>query len=227
VKNFSDQKIVDSWMKNVQPWVQAVRCGEIESRLLVTNKSITDAIFSRTPKSVLDVGCGEGWLSRELAKSGIQTLGIDIVPSLIDFARKAGGGRFECMPMSEVTFENLHEKFDTVACNFSLLGNESVDQLFRNALSLLQKGGALIIQTIHPMTGCGDGKYEDGWREGSWAGFNDQFSDPAPWYFRTMESWKVLFTENGYRLCNTLEPLNPKTNLPASVIFIGEVDGQL
>ncbi len=38
MKKYSDQKIIDSWKKNVQPWVVTVRTGEIESRLLVTTK---------------------------------------------------------------------------------------------------------------------------------------------------------------------------------------------
>ena len=64
--------------------------------------------------------------------------------------------------------------------------------------------------------------YEDGWRHGSWAGFSDDFSDPAPWYFRTVESWKKLLVEAGFRLLEMREPIHPGTGKPASVIFIAE-----
>ena len=70
---FSDQKIIDSWKSNALPWVIAVRTNEIESRLLVTNKAIIDAVLAQAPKTVLDVGCGEGWLIRELKKAGIKS----------------------------------------------------------------------------------------------------------------------------------------------------------
>jgi hypothetical protein len=66
---------------------------------------------------------------------------------------------------------------------------------------------------------CGEGKYEDGWREGSWAGFSSEFTRPAPWYFRTIETWVALFAKKGFRVYNIYEPLHPKTNKPASIIF--------
>jgi 2-polyprenyl-3-methyl-5-hydroxy-6-metoxy-1,4-benzoquinol methylase len=220
----SDQKIVDSWEKNVKPWVTAVREGEIESRLLVTNKAIIDAVLERAPETVLDVGCGEGWLVRELAKAGVNSLGVDVVPELIEYAKKEGGGRFRSLSFEELSPDILKEKFDVIVCNFSLLGDESVIHLFQQAPSLLNEGGSIIVQTIHPVAGCEEGKYEDGWREGSWAGFSDKFCDPAPWYFRTLETWKALFVENGFRLSEILQPLNPKTKMPASVVFIGELD---
>jgi hypothetical protein len=47
---------------------------------------------------------------------------------------------------------------------------------------------SFIIQTLHPLIACGDFSYQDAWREGSWAGFSDDFTDLAPWYFRTLES---------------------------------------
>lgn len=56
-----EQKIIDSWKNNVQPWIQAVREGGIESRLLVTDSAIVDVILKQSPKTVLDIGCGEGW----------------------------------------------------------------------------------------------------------------------------------------------------------------------
>ena len=64
--------------------------------------------------------------------------------------------------------------------------------------------------------------FPDGWREGSWTGFSPAFADPAPWYFRTLESWIKLLGDNGLRLCELREPFHPKTHKSTSVIFIGE-----
>ena len=223
MQKLSDQKIVDSWGKNVKPWVAAVRQGEIESRVLVTDRTIIDAVLARVPETVIDVGCGEGWLVRELEKKGINCLGVDVVPELIEYAKEEGGGTFKSLSFDELACGVLDEQFDVLVCNFSLLGNESVDQLFHKAPSILNEGGAFIVQTIHPVVGCGAEKYEDGWRQGSWAGFSDQFCDPAPWYFRTLETWKSLFEKNGFKIVDILEPINPKSKLPASIVFIGEV----
>ena len=224
MKKFSDQKIIDSWSKNAHPWMTAVHEGEIKSRLLITNKAIINTVLARNPKTVLDVGCGEGWIIRELNKAGIKSLGIDVVPELIEYANKQGNGRFKTLSYQELSSEVIKEKFDLIVCNFSLLGYESVNHVFKQAPSLLNNGGSMIIQTIHPVTECGDEDYKDGWREGSWKGFNRQFSDPAPWYFRTLETWKVLFLKNGFEVIDMIEPINPETNTPASIVFVGTIN---
>lgn len=220
MEKFSDQKIIDSWMHNVHYWVTAVRADEIESRLLLTNKAIIDAVLAQTPKTVLDIGCGEGWLVRELNKVGIESLGIDAVPKLIEYAQNEGGGRFKTITYEGLSSDEIEEKFDVIVCNFSLLGNESVNHLFQQAPSLLNDGGSLIVQTIHPKTESRE-PYKDGWREGSWVGFDHKFRDPAPWYFRTLETWETLFLDSGFRLSKVLEPFSLKTKTPASIIFIG------
>ncbi len=223
MQKFSDKIIISSWIKNVKPWITAIREEEIESRQLVTNKAIIDAVTEISPLTVLDVGCGEGWLVRELTRSGIKCLGIDAVPEFIKYAQNEGDGKYKLVSYEELSFDNVKEKFDILVCNFSLLGHKSVIHLFHEAPSLLNENGSILIQAIHPISACGERQYEDGWREGSWAAFSNEFSDPAPWYFRTLESWKALFMENGFLLKKTLVPLNPKTQNPASIIFVGEV----
>jgi len=223
MKNYSDKNIIESWLKNSQPWIKAIRENEIESRTLVTNNAIVDTILEKKPKTVLDIGCGEGWLARELNKSGISTLGIDGVPELIEAANKEGGGRFKLLSYEQLAKDSVNEKFDIIVCNFSLLGNKSVLNIFKAIPSMLNDNGFFIIQTRHPVVGCGDFKYEDGWRKGSWDGFSDKFTNPPPWYFRTLETWKVLFQINGCELSETLEPLNPKTNNAASIIFVSKL----
>lgn len=109
-----------------------------------------------------------------------------------------------------------------VACNFSLIGRESTEAVIRATASLLKSTGSLIVQTLHPVVACGDLPYLDGWREGSWAGFSSDFTDPAPWYFRTLESWIALFSDCGFQLNEMRESLLPSTQRPASVIFIAE-----
>lgn len=221
MNNFSDEQILESWSANVEAWVTAIRKEQIESRLLVTNKAIIDAIIRRKPASVLDAGCGEGWLVRELESRGIKTLGVDAVPALITAAKKEAVGRYKVLAYEEITQKQLKESFDVIVCNFSLLGNKSVTDLFEQVPSLLNIGGAFIVQTIHPVAAVGDGKYIDGWRRGSWAGFSDAFHKPAPWYFRTIESWKLLYLNNGMNLLEIVEPIHPQTHVAASIIFIG------
>jgi 2-polyprenyl-3-methyl-5-hydroxy-6-metoxy-1,4-benzoquinol methylase len=218
----SDARIVESWQKNASPWTAAVRQNQIASRALVTNQAIVDAVLSRSPHTALDIGCGEGWLSRALAQHGIHTIGVDVIPALIEEARRAGGGEFRHVSYEEIAGGELDVKVDVAVANFSLIGKKSVEGVVRRAPALLNPGGSLVIQTLHPVFSCGEEPYADGWRKGSWSGFSDQFSDPAPWYFRTMETWVGLLTASGFRILEMREPPHPDTGRPASVIFIAQ-----
>jgi 2-polyprenyl-3-methyl-5-hydroxy-6-metoxy-1,4-benzoquinol methylase len=221
----SDEKIVESWQRNAAPWTAAIRENQIESRKLVTNQAIIDAVLSRSPKSILDIGCGEGWLTRALAAKGIRAIGCDVVPDLIEQARRGGGGFFHVASYEDLARGKLDAKVDVAIANFSLIGKESVDNLVRHSPKLLTNGGALIVQTLHPVVATGDLPYADGWRKGSWTGFSTDFTDPAPWYFRTIASWIALFRDSGLDLIEMREPMHPATGKPASAIFICEASG--
>ena len=216
----SDAKIVESWGRNAAQWTAAVRDKRIESRNLVTDQAIVEVVMARSPVTALDIGCGEGWLSRELAARGVDVIGVDVIPGLIEHAAKSGSGVFRVMSYEEIGEGKLGVRVDAAIANFSLIGKESVEGLIRRAPSLLNAGGSLVIQTLHPAFASNEEPYVDGWRKGSWAGFSDDFTDPAPWYFRTLESWVRLLGESGFRLQELREPLHPSTGRPASVIFV-------
>lgn len=221
----SDAKIVDSWVKNAQSWTTAIRENQVDSRRLVTNGAIVAAVLDRGPRSVLDIGCGEGWLARALAARGIDVVGVDAVPALVEEAKRAGGGDFRVASYAEIVAGKLDVRVDVAVANFSLIGEESVADLVAHAGSLLNPSGALIVQTLHPVIACGEHPYEDGWRTGSWAGFSGTFTDPAPWFFRTIGSWIQLLADGGLHVVRVREPLHPITNAPASIIFIAETSG--
>jgi SAM-dependent methyltransferase len=216
-----DKKIIASWRKNTAPWVTAVREGEIASRTLVTNRAIVDVVRGLDPATGIDIGCGEGWLVRAL--DGVAMIGVDVVPGLVDAARQAGGGDFRTMSYEEIAQGRLNLALDVAICNFSLLGDEAVTGLFRAAPSFLRPGGAFVVQTMHPAAACGDAPYRDGWRTGSWDGFNAGFTDPPPWYFRTLGSWIKLYNDHDLQLEEVREPVHPHTGKPVSLILVGSL----
>jgi 2-polyprenyl-3-methyl-5-hydroxy-6-metoxy-1,4-benzoquinol methylase len=219
----SDRKILDSWEKNVSAWVKAIEDKQIESRRVVTDKAIIESISSISGNTVLDIGCGEGWLVRELFELGLTATGIDAIEGLVSKARELGGGTYKVLKYEQISARIIDEKYDIAVCNFSLLGKESVEHLFNVIPSILNDDGYFIIQTLHPHTSCDELPYIDGWREGSWTGFCGEFCDPAPWYFRTIESWFNLFHNHGFTLNQINEPTNLKTGKAASLIMVGSV----
>lgn len=232
------------------PWTTAVRGQAIASRRLGTDKAILQAIRERRPRTLLDVGCGEGWLVRSAAIDGVDTTGIDASDLLIEHARAGGGGRFKVCSYADLTEnpEKVGANYDVIVLNFALFEEES-RPLLRALATRLSAGGVLIIQTVHPWsdtrtpsdtatqsetetqrdtatppdTATGRNPttqpYENGWRTENFA-WMDGFSEPMPWYFRTMASWVDLLSGGGYRIEQLREPLHPDSGIPMSLLLI-------
>lgn len=216
-----EEQILASWLVNATAWTRAVRRGEILSRVRVTNGAILEAIADCAPTTLLDLGCGEGWLAHHCARQGMAVLGTDAVAELTAVAAEGApeGCRFRTLSHQQIGAAGLGERFDVVVANFSLLGDRSLETLFGALPALLAPEGSLLVQTLHPMLVCADHPYEDGWREGSWSGFSPTFRSPAPWFFRTLESWLRLFRRHGLVVRELREPIDPVSSQPASVIF--------
>jgi 2-polyprenyl-3-methyl-5-hydroxy-6-metoxy-1,4-benzoquinol methylase len=219
-----EQQIIRSWNANAKPWAQAVQAQSIVSRKQVTDRAIIDAVQSVGPSRVLDVGCGEGWLVRALCAPGMKITGIDAVPELVAEASRLGRGEFHVQDYHAIANRQWRSgPFDAVVCNFSLLGKDSVDSMLEAIGGYLDEPGYLIVQTLHPVAACGDNPYQDGWRAGNWLGFGTEFSDPAPWYFRTLGSWLRVLRNSGFEVLECREPTAAGASAPASVIFICKV----
>lgn len=216
-----DTTVIDSWHRNAVPWTTAIRNGEIESRTLVTNAAIVDTVRAYAPQTAVDLGCGEGWLVRALPE--VTMIGVDAIAGLVQAAQAAGSGEFRVLSYEQIAHGELQLEVDLAVCNFSLIGKEAVEGLFRAAPSYLRRGGYLVVQTVHPLLACGEQAYMDGWRDGSWAGFKGGFQDAPPWYFRTLSSWIALFEHHGLRIRDMREPLHPQSGKPASLILVGQL----
>ena len=208
-----------SWDANARSWTDAVRNQSIESRRLVTNAAILTAVRECGGRRVLDLGCGEGWLSRALTAAGHDVTGIDASATLIEEAQRLGGGEFLQLSYDDiVTWQP--SPFDTIVANFSLL-DDRIDVLLRALRPLLVEDGRLLIQTTHPLFTGSEGAYADGWRTETFGSLPGQWREPMPWYFRTVGSWVRVITEGGFHVREIREPLYPDKPLPASMIMIG------
>lgn len=216
-----DEAIARSWLANADAWTDIVRSDGIESRRLGTNAAVVSAISGLAPATLLDVGCGEGWLCRAFAVRGVACTGVDASPPLVDAARRAGGGNFEVIDYAALAnSEALPGPYDAIACNFALLG-EHIVPLLAALRRRLAPEGRLVIHTVHPWMACGDGEYADGWRSETFAAFGaGRFKESMPWYFRTLPRWLADLGEAGLVVENLREPLDPNTGRPLSLLLI-------
>ncbi|MGQ0813513.1 MAG: class I SAM-dependent methyltransferase [Gemmatimonadota bacterium] len=216
-----EKQIRASWSDNAAAWSSAVRSGQIESRVLATNSAILQAILEQAPRTVLDVGCGEGWLAHYLAELDIRVAGFDASEELIARAQETNGARFLVLDYDSFAKDpqQVGSNFDVVVCNFSLLGRE-LETLLRSLQDVLAPEGTLIIQTLHPCSGLAAAPYEDGWREEDFAGMTNEFRTKMPWYFRTIGSWIRELRQSDFLIRECREPIHPESRKPLSLILI-------
>jgi 2-polyprenyl-3-methyl-5-hydroxy-6-metoxy-1,4-benzoquinol methylase len=209
-----------SWDTNADAWTDAVRERRIASRRAGTDAAILAAVLRGKPASVLDVGCGEGWLARGLAPEGCRVVGIDASQALITAATLLGAGTFAAMTYAEIGAHAaaLGAPFDVAVCNFSLLEAELAPQLAA-LRGVLEANGRLVIQTVHPWVANGSEAYVDGWREETFASFGAGFAAPMPWYFRTLASWVEVVGAAGFRIVRIDEPVDAESGRPLSLLI--------
>ena len=212
--------IVTSWIANADAWTDAVRERRIPSRVAGTDRAIVDAVMQQPPGRVLDVGCGEGWLSRSLTAPGYSVVGIDASAPLIDRARELGGGEFHVLSYASLIADPTLSGglYDIIVLNFALLSDD-VAPLLRALMSRLTPRGVVLIQTVHPWVACGDQPYVDEWRVETFDAFGGTFPAPMPWYFRTLATWFAQIASAGLGVARVVEPRHPETARPLSLVL--------
>src|SRR5215813_4210507 len=71
---------------NAEFWIEIIQNHRDKYREELTNTAVLDAIGAAEGLAVLDAGCGEGYLSRKLAREGAIVTGVDSSAELIKAA---------------------------------------------------------------------------------------------------------------------------------------------
>ena len=216
----ADERIVRSWVENAAAWTQVVRDGLIASRQAGTDAAIMAACASLSDGPVLDVGCGEGWLVRELSARGVLATGVDGSDALIARANERGGGTFDVASYAQLTHDAgvAAGPWRGIVCNFALLG-DPLHPLLAALRGRLMPGGRLLIQTVHPWSARGEAQYRSEWRTESFDAFEVAFPSPMPWFYRTLASWYEQITLARLSVVQLYESMHPHTGLPLSLLF--------
>jgi ubiquinone biosynthesis O-methyltransferase len=108
---------------------------------------------------VLDIGCGDGVLTYELARGGADVVGIDTEEHGLAFAeenlkRENANGNlkyaFKNASAYDMPFES--ESFDCVVCTEVIEHVQDPERLVREAHRVLKKGGQVILTTPYRLT---------------------------------------------------------------------------
>lgn len=106
--------------------------------------------------SVLELACGPAYHSISLARQGIKTFGVDVVPDMIAFAQdRANSENVEVsLHVGDMRKFVLDEKVDLAICMFdsidALTADDDVVEHFKSVAQSLKDDGLYLIQFTHP-----------------------------------------------------------------------------
>ena len=104
-----------------------------------------DFVESLHPRTVLDAGCGMGRVAIELARRGIDVVGIDLDDDLLSFARRSQPSI--TWVLDDLATMNLDRRFDVVAMAGNVMAfcpTADRPALIRNAAAHIEPDGLLV-----------------------------------------------------------------------------------
>ncbi len=150
----SEEQISRAWDKVAEEWTTRYdEYGDINRRCIV-DPTIFRLIGSVAGLSILDAGCGNGYLCRLLAKKGARIVGVDISERLVEIAKQKENEAPLGIAYHKGSLCNLSmfkdETFDVVVSNLVLMDLPDLEKAVQELKRVLKKGGKLIFSIMHP-----------------------------------------------------------------------------
>lgn len=152
--------------------------------------AVVELLAPRPGERVLDLGCGDGVLSRELIARGCVVVGVDGSALQVEAARSAGLDA-RVMDAPALTFT---EEFDAVFSNAALHWMKRADAVIGGVWRALRPGGRFVAE-------CGGDGCVARIRAALHAALERRGIDPAcvdPWYFPTTGDYGERLTARGF-----------------------------
>jgi SAM-dependent methyltransferase len=106
------------------------------------------------PRRLLDLGCGEGRLTRDLRAAGHDVRGVDASPTMVEAAGEADpSGVYLVADASSLPFDDA--EFDDVVAFMSLQDMDDINAGIAEAVRVTRPQGHLCVAVVHPLNSAG------------------------------------------------------------------------
>lgn len=141
------------WEANAETWTRHARAGYDIYRDGLNTPAFLGILPPVRGRSGLDIGCGEGANTRDLARLGARMQAIDVAPTFIRHARAAESAEplgigYTVADATELPF--AVGSFDFATAFMSIMDMADQDQALREAARVLRPGGFLQFSILHP-----------------------------------------------------------------------------
>jgi trans-aconitate methyltransferase len=163
----------------------------------------------RAGERILDVGCGDGPLTKKLVEAGCEVVGIDASPAMIEAARAVGLDA-RVMDGQALRFEG---EFDAVFSNAALHWMKQAGAVIAGVWRALKPGGRFVGEF------GGDGNTATVLRalEAALQQRGLDFRTFNPWYFPSVEEYRNTLEAHGF-VVNSIALIPRPTPLPGSLV---------
>jgi SAM-dependent methyltransferase len=178
---------------------------------------VVELLDPQPGERILDLGCGDGVLTKKLQDMGCDVLGLDSSPNLAAAAKELGLN-IVVLDASAMTFR---QEFDAVFSNAVLHWIRDADRLISNVFDALRPNGRFVAE-------CGGRKCNDTivtalTTELIRRGYDGHLA--VPWYFPTAEEYGMRLAKRGFAV-DYIEVIPRPTRLPGDISGFIETFGE-
>ena len=149
----NSEDVAEHWEANAEAWTRLSRAGHDVYRDTLNTPAFLSMLPSIDGLAGLDLGCGEGSNTRQLARRGARMSAIDISRTFVAHAYEAErdeplGIEYRVGDAAALPFEDM--SFDFVTAFMSLMDIPDAAQTLRETHRVLRHGGFLQFSILHP-----------------------------------------------------------------------------
>jgi len=177
---------MDKVRETFDKWAQNGRAELMEEEHGKNVLKFLESISFEKPFTFLDVGCGNGWVVRKIAKEEYckKSIGIDKSKKMIIQSKKKIESKKEEYIHTDIESMNYRGKFNFIFSMESLYYADSIEIALEKIYKLLKPGGQFF---------CGTDFYTDNKATARWAGIMK-----IQMHLHSKKEWKGFFKKVGF-----------------------------
>lgn len=169
---------------------------------------VVELLGTKPGERILDLGCGDGVLTKKLVELGCQVVGVDASPDFIVAARSLGLDA-RLMDGQTLTF---HEEFDAVFSNAALHWMKNMEAVINGVFHALKPGGRFVAE----MGGKGNIETIEKATRRALRKRGLEKKVPEPNVYPSPEEYRALLEKGGFQV-RSMEHFPRPTPLPKDI----------